>query len=153
MSKPNKINLRVEKGVLVPVGRADIESLRSRNYKLGDIVQGVITKPRNARFNGLVHKIGWLCMRHIPEFADYDNAHQVLKRLQLEANLGCTEIMAQEGDKMVKYRIPESLSFENLDQFEFQEISKGFCRHIAAEYWHDLDGEAIEQMAECFVEE
>ena len=153
MSKQKKLNLRVEMGSFVPADRWAREELHERGYKRGDIVQAVITKPRNPAFNGLVHRIGWLCIAHIPEFAKYENAHQVLKRLQLEANLGCDEIMIHEDGEMVKYRIPQSLSFENMDQHEFQELSKGFCRYIAAEYWKDLDGDSIEEMAESFVGE
>ena len=73
--------------------------------------------------------------------------------MQLEGNLGCDEIMVSVGPGLVKYRIPQSLSFENMDEHEFKEISKGFCRHIAAHYWKDLDAESIEEMAESFVEE
>lgn len=150
MSKHKKINLRVEKGMFIPAGRAEIEALRERNYKTGDIVQAVITKPRNPQFNGLVHRIGWLCISHIPAFAEFESGHKVLKRLQLEGNIACEEIKLHNGDIGL---IPESLSYENMDQHEFQEVSKQFCRFIAAEYWPEMDEESISEMAESFVEE
>lgn len=169
MSKQKKINLRVEKGGFVPNDRADKEDLQERNYKIGDVVQAVITKPRNPLFNRLVHRIGWLCIAHLKEFRDYQSAHLVLKRLQLEGNLGCDEIMIEQAivdatfpyllskpisqPGLVKFRVPQSLSFENMDEHEFKEISKGFCRHISEYYWQDLDADAIEEMAESFVEE
>ncbi len=150
-----KINLRVEIGALVPNDRADKEELHERNYKKGDIVQAIITKPRNPLFNRLVHRIGWLCIAHIPAFRDYKSAHSVLKRLQIEGNLACDEIRVEtnSGD-IINYRIPQSLSFENMDEHEFKQVSKGFCRYIAEHYWTtELDAEAIEEMAESFVEE
>jgi hypothetical protein len=53
---------------------------------------------------------------------------------------------------MVIVRMPKSLSFESMDQGEYYEVVRKICNHIAEVYWHELDPEQIEHMADSFVE-
>ena len=48
---------------------------------------------------------------------------------------------------------PRSLAFESMEQGEFFELMKSLCRHIAETYWSHLTPEAVQEMAESFVEE
>lgn len=147
-----RLMFRVEKGAIVPADNYTVSRLRSRGYRRGDIISADLKKPRNPGFHRLAHRIGQLCVESIEEFDGMD-AHAVLKRLQWEANIGCEEMGVQvPGVGLAIVRIPRSLSFSEMDDGEFREIVAAFCRHIAARYWPGLDADAIESMAESFVE-
>lgn len=82
------------------------------------------------------------------------DAHKVLKRLQWEANIGCEEIGVQvPGVGLAMMRWPLSLGFESMEEGEFKEVSRKFCRHIAATYWKTLNENQIAEMAESMVDE
>lgn len=104
-------------------------------------------KPRNPKFHRLVHAFGEILVQNIEAF-EAMNSHSVLKRLQIEAAVGCDEIaVIFPGIGPCTYRIPRSLSFESMDESEFSEVFEGFCRHVSKTYWPSMTPEAIEQLA------
>lgn len=88
--------LRVRKGGFDVADATTTERLRQKRYHIGDLVFAQITKPRNPLFHRLVHRFGTLVSRNIDDFAGID-AHAVLKRLQVEANVGCDEMAVDIG--------------------------------------------------------
>lgn len=152
-NRPKRVMLRVVKGGLEPADGFAREVLRSRCFRVGDIVSAEIRKPRNPGFHRLAHRIGQLCADNIADFSGME-AHSVLKRLQVEARIGCDELgLKIPGVGYVVQFIPRSLSFESMDEDEFRSIVRALCRHIAEHYWPTLSAEQIEQMAETFVDE
>lgn len=149
---PRTFMMRVIKGGLEPADSYTQLKLRERNYKIGDMVCCTFKKLNNTKFNRLVHWIGVLCTRHIETFGGMD-AHQVLKRLQIEGNIHCEVCGVVLEGMAVEYRYPLSLDFESVDDGERHEIARKFCRLIAARYWKGLTPEAIEEMAASFIEE
>jgi len=153
MSKRERIYFRVQKGSLVPADSYAASKLRERGYAVNDLLAAELVKPRNPKFNRLVHRIGQLVVANIESFAGLD-AHQAIKRLQIEGKVACDEIgisVANYG--MVIQLIPRSLSFESLDEGEFLNAARGICRTISERYWPSLSPEAIEEMAEMMVDE
>lgn len=153
MSKRERIYLRVDRGMLVPADPYAASVLRQRGYKIGDLLAAELVKPRNPKFNRLVHRLGQLVVANIEAFAGLD-AHKAIKRLQIEGKVACDEIgimVANYG--MVIQLIPRSLSFESLDEGEYQQAARGISRTIAERYWTDLEPEQIEEMAEAMVGE
>lgn len=147
-----RIMMRVVKGGLSPADDYSTEALRARKYKVGDIVSVEVSKPRNPGFHRLAHRIGSLCAANIDAFTGM-GAHNVLKRIQLEARIGCDEVGYKlPGYGYVTQFVPRSLSFESMNEDEFRPIVKAFCDHISSEYWPSLTPEKIEEMAESFVE-
>jgi hypothetical protein len=118
---------------------------------MGDVVSVNITKLRSPGFNRLAHKIGQLVSSSIDAFHGME-AHLTLKRLQLEANAACEEIMINVAGSDVLARIPKSLSFESLDEGEFNAAIKKICNHIVDRYWQTETPETIERMALQWVE-
>lgn len=148
-----KTPLRVIKGGFAPADKFTAEELRSRKYKLGDLVFAKITRPRNPKFNRLVHGFGLLLTENIEAFEALD-AHQVLKRIQLEADIACDEIaVIFPGIGPCMYRIPQSMSFESMDQDTFSKVFKRFCDYVAKKYWPTLTAEQVAEMAEMMPEE
>lgn len=148
-----RLALRVDKGCLRPADPSVQSRMRDKGYKVGDLVFAEITKPRNPGFHRLVHRIGALCSQNIEAFAGMD-AHTVLKRLQWEAGIGCEEIGVQvPGVGLAMMRWPVSLGYESMDEGEFREVSRKFCRHISSTYWKTMDEDQIAQMIESMVDE
>lgn len=144
--------LRVAKGVLEPADNYSLGKLRDRGYHVGDILAAELRKPRNPGFFRLAHAFGKLVADNIDEFSGMD-AHSVLKRLQIEANVGCDEMLLNlPGVGKMVYRMPQSLSFDTMDDGEFREVYMGMCRHVAERYWHGLSAEQIAAMAETMPE-
>jgi len=151
--RPEKFALRVTKGALVPADGFTAARLKERKYKINDVVFAELKKPRNPKFHRLAHQLGALVSQNIESFSG-TAAHNVLKRLQLETNIGCDEVAyLSDGYGFITQRIPLSLSFESMDEGEFHEVLKGMCRHIADKYWPTLDSEEIASMAELMVDE
>lgn len=153
MKKRERIYFKVGKGCLLPADSYAASRLRERGYCIGDLVSAELTKPRNPKFNRLVHRIGQLCAANIDAFHGLD-AHRIIKRLQIEGKVACDEIgIMVPGYGMVIQFIPQSLSFESMDEGEYLEAARGICRTIAARYWSDMTPEAIEKMADAMVDE
>ncbi len=142
------ILLRVAKGCLVPADGFTAERLRSRGYHIGDVLLASLHKPRNPSFNRLVHAFGKLVADNIEDFAGLD-AHSVIKRAQLESGAACDEMLIRtESGLNFVHRIPQSLSFADMDDGQFKEVYRQLVEYISSRYWPDLSPEQIEKMAE-----
>lgn len=151
--RPERFPLRIVKGGFIPADQSTVARLRERRFSSGDIVFAEFRKPRNPKFHRLAHALGRLVAENIEQFEGMD-PHRVLKRLQIEANVGCDEMAIYvPGVGKCLHLAPRSLSYESMDQGEFHEVIRGFCRHIAQTYWPDLSPEQIEQMAGVMVGE
>lgn len=93
-ARPERFALSVVKGGFQPADASTQARLRARNYHLGELVFAEFKRPRNPGFHRLAHALGTLFVEHIDDFANL-NSHDCLKRLQLEAGVGCYEIGIQ----------------------------------------------------------
>ena len=153
MSKRERLMFRVEKGAFVPADSYTLNRLRERGYRIGDILAGEFTKPRNPGFWGLAHRLGEFCISSIDAFTGL-KAHDALKKIQIDGGIEC-EITHTDipGVGVLVSKKPRSLSFESMDQGEFYEVMRAMSRHIADKYFPHMSAEAIERMAGCMVEE
>lgn len=150
--RPKTYLLEVQKGGFIPADGYTERLLRDKGYRVGDKVLATLRKPRNPGFHRFAHRLGRVIAENIEAFAGLD-AHDVLKRIQIEGNIGCQEIpvvIPVIGE--FKYRVPESLSFENMDETEFRGVIRQMAAYIAKSYWPECTPEQIEDMAESFPE-
>lgn len=150
-SKP-RIALQVIKGALVPIDEQGKKWLND-HCKLGDILSADLRRSRNSRFNRLVHALGRLCSEQIEAFNGKDS-HACLKQMQLEGMIACEQKrmeIPEIGAVMVS--IPQSLSFDSMDETQFQDVAKQMSRWIAARYMQTLTPEQVERMAELMIGE
>lgn len=148
-----RIAFEVKRGALTPADGFAVEQLRAKRYKTGEIVMADLYKARNPRFNRLAHALGGLISENIEAFSGLDS-HSVLKRLQIEANVGCDEIaLSFPGVGPCSYRVPRSLSFDTMDEVEFQDVMHALCKYVSKTYWPTLKPEQIEAMAEAWLSE
>jgi len=150
--KKDKSLWRVAKGALVPFDGFTLAQVRAKGYKVGDILAAELTKPRSPGFHRLAHQLGGLLSENLDAFEGVD-AHAVLKRLQIEANIGCDEVALNfPGVGPCVYRVPRSLSYASMDDGEFREVIAGMCRHVSKTYWPMCTPEQVEAMASAWVE-
>ena len=151
--RPERIALRVVKGGFQPADNLAYAKLKARNYHTDDLVFAELKKPRNPKFHRMAHGLGALMQDNIEGF-DHLDAHRVLKRLQLESGVGCEEMAySLPNGETVLHSIPISLSYESMDQGEFEEVFRGLCHHVSQRYWPDLSEDQIKEMAECMINE
>ena len=143
--------LRVIKGGYAPADATSAVALRAK-HRVGDLVFAQFTKPRNPGFHRLAHQLGSLLAENIDAFSGLDS-HAVLKRLQIEAGVGCDEIALNfPGVGPCSYRVPRSLSYESMDEDEFHALIEAMCAYVAKTYWPSMDAARIEAMALAWVE-
>lgn len=151
--KPEGIYLRVEKGCLLPADGYALNQFKAKGYHTGDVLLAVLKKLNNPKFHRLIHRIGQLCEKNIEAFHGMD-AHLVLKRLQWESGVHCEEIgVMVPGVGLAMMRFPLSWSFADTDDGARHEAARGLCRWIAQRYWPGMSAEAVEEMAESFVDD
>lgn len=145
--RPKTYLLEVSRGCFKPADGYTERLLREKGYSIGDKVLATLKKPRNPGFHRFAHRMGDLIAQNIEAFHGLD-AHETLKRIQIEANIACQEIpvvIPVMGE--IRYRVPESLSFENMDETEFRAVIRQMATYIAKTYWPDCEPEEIERMA------
>lgn len=148
-----RIAMRVDKGALVPASASDLEKLRARKYRMGDIVFADLRKPRSPGFHRLVHQFGVMLVENVEAFETMQ-AHQVLKRLQIEGDIACDYMaIVMPGVGPVHYRMPKSLAYESMDEGEFQQVYKAFASHVAKQYMQTLTPEQVEELVEIMPDE
>lgn len=131
--------------VMVPADPRTAEIMRG--YRQGETRGGKLTCPRNVGFHRLMHRIGKLAANNLDSFHDMD-AHDALKRLQLESGVECDEVAVRiDGEDMI-YKIPRSLSFDSMDDDTFKKVSRAMCQHLVDEYEFGSDVEEIHRMAQ-----
>lgn len=137
-------------GCLIPADSYTQRRLRELGYKRGDLVFSEFFKPRNPLFHRLAHRIGTLCVRSIEAFAGMD-AHDALKKLQLDAAVECEESRAIVPDVGVMTVLtPISLAFESMEEGRFQAFVRRVYDHIAHRYWPDMSAEDISTMVDTY---
>ena len=141
----------VDKGALWPADGIARSRLNAKGIKRGDLVFIELKKPRNPGFHRLAHALGKMVAESIDVFEGY-TAHRVLKRLQMESGVGCEEIAYLLQGQMVVQRVPLSISYESMDESEFQEVYKGLCRQVT-EYWHELDADGVSALVDLMPDE
>lgn len=150
-SKPTSL-WQVRDGCLHPYCAETQAFMREKKYTNGDVISATLRKARNPEFFKAAHKMAQVIRDNIDTFAHLE-PHAILKRLQLEADVGCETIAIKMGEfGLVQYRIPQSLSFENMDEGEFQTVMRGLCNHVSDTYWPQCSPDQVLQMSASFVE-
>ena len=139
-----------ERLAIVAAHGVDRRLCRERGYRAGDEVRMELKEKRNVKFMRKAHGLGWLCAAQIEKFTG-KSAHAVLKALQLESGV-CCEMREIDLGELGKVMVKEarSLSFDDMEESEFEEFWKGIVHHLIDKYWNGLTPEQIEAQAEFF---
>jgi len=142
------VAMKVGKGTLTPLDADAGQKLRALGLGLGQTIHIVVRDKRSVAMHRYLHAIAKICADNISDLEGMD-AHDVIKRVQIEGDICCKVIMARliPGMPEIPIRMPESISFKNMEEEKFRKLVGRFCDHIAQKYWPDLDAETIEKMA------
>jgi hypothetical protein len=133
-------------GALVPRFRCDQREMRDRKYSTGSEVRAELKKPRNPKFHRLGHALGELAVEHIEGFAG-TSAHDAVKRLQRECGVCCETMVLDLGTLgHVPVSVPRSISFDEMDEADFNALVHAICRHISTHYYQGTPPEEIEEL-------
>jgi hypothetical protein len=128
------------------LGAADVENIRERNFKNGDLVRMQVSKATDPHANRTLHALGKMVAANLDAFTGME-AHAVLKRLQVESGVHCEPISVRLGDEMAIVNIPLSLSFDDTDDFEFRACAHGLAKFLVQRYWPTVKAEwVLEEM-------
>lgn len=132
-------------GAFVPASDADSHFLRERGFKNNERIRVVMSKPRNERFNRLVHGMGHIIVENLEGYENL-RSHDAIKKLQVEARIYC-ETEQLEFDGMVIQRfIPKSLAFDSMDEHSFYDFWMQCCKYLIEKHWHNLDEDQLTEM-------
>lgn len=134
-------------GAFVPNSEADKHFLRERGYKNGELVRAVFSKPRNPRFNRLVHGMGRLIVENLEGYEGL-RAHDAIKKLQVHARIHCDIELLTFAGMEVSHFVPKSISYDSMDEHTFQNFWSECCNYLIDKHWHDLDEEDLTNMIE-----
>ncbi len=127
---------------------ASRQSLKSRGFRVGDELSAELKKPRNASAWKRAHALGTALIENTDDFANYEDSHSVLKRLQMETGVGCDTILFRvPGAGLIEQRVPLSMSFETMDDGEFNQVYARFAQHVIDTYWAEFTPEQVERTA------
>lgn len=92
------------------------------------------------------HALGTMLCENVEAFHGL-NAHQALKKVQLEGGIGC-EVEKLDLGHLGEFTrtVPRSLAFGEMDDSEFSTVFKQMCEHISQRYFPDTDAAAVEAM-------
>ena len=151
---PMRVGVLDRTGVLLPADGFCQKRLREKGLKVGDMVTVQVRRMREYWYHKMVHLFGELVAQSIDDFRGM-TAHDVLKRLQAEAQIGCEAVsirVMSTGEMAVMY-YPRSLAYDEMDQDEFENVFTGFCQHVVEHYWPTLDLENIQALVEIMGEQ
>lgn len=121
-------------GAWVPANGIDQRLMRERGYRVGTEVRADMKKPRNQKFHRLAHALGGWLVDNLAAFEGVDS-HGALKRLQREAGVCCESQEIDLGPLgKVAVSVPESLSFDSMEQGRFDEFWAGVTAHLRNTY-------------------
>lgn len=149
-----------------PIDRA---LMKERGYKEGDELRLEIKHARNAKFHRLLHAVGQVMVDNVDGW-EHLNAHDAVKRLQLESDTccetvemgassviqallaACESVLGQGAAKMlaavlpeiktIPVRVAESLAFDEMTPERFDQLFKGVTKHIDDNYSPDFTSDA-----------
>lgn len=143
--KRQRIPYVVEQGGRMrPENAIALELFERRKYGIGNVVFVDCMRPRNPGHWRRAHAIGVLLVEHAHGFELLD-AHAALKVVQLKSGIACDRY-AFCGEIL---QVPQSLSYESMDQGIFNGIYVGFCRWIADNIWPHLTPEQVSAQADA----
>jgi hypothetical protein len=122
--------------------------LKERNFFKGQEVIGYLYRVRDGLQWRRAHALGTLLADHVEAFHGL-NAHQALKKTQLDGNIACDVEridLPAPISMTVERKVVRSLAFGEMDDAEFSAIFKQLCTYIAKTYFPDMDATAVEDM-------
>lgn len=139
---------------LVACSNTDRRILQGRRFPADGRVRVEIRNPRNEGFHRLVHQFGTFLVMHVEGYQQHITAkgkpdsHAAVKDCQLRSGAACDQVIRDMdivGIGMVQVRTyePRSISFDELDEDEFQAAFQRMIDYTAEHDYPDLTREQV----------
>ena len=139
---------------LVASSNVDRRILQSRRFPADGRVRVEIRNPRNEGFHRLVHQFGTFLVMHIESYSHLiaangkPDSHAAVKECQARSGAGCemaTYDMDVPGIGMtqVTRMEPRSISFDEMDEDEFEATFRQMMEHVSENDYPDLNPEQV----------
>lgn len=141
---------------LVASSNTDRRILQGRRFPADGRVRVEIRNPRNEGFHRLVHQFGTFLVMHVEGYGHHlaangkPDSHAAVKDVQKRSGAACDEVFRDMdivgvGVVQVRQYEPRSISFDELDEDEFQAAFRRMIDYVAE---HDYSGLTTEQLAD-----
>lgn len=108
----------------------DARLMKERGWHAGAEARAELKRSRNVKFHRLAHAVGNLLVDNVEEFRAL-TGHGALKQVQQRSGVCCEPMEIDLGSLgRVSAQVARSISFDEMDQQEFEEFFKGICDYI-----------------------
>lgn len=138
-----------EVSALVPLDGIQHRLLRERKFRIGQRLRAELKQERDYPKLKLMHKIGALLVDNVDDYASMDS-HEAIKDVQAKSGVCCdTEKfvidLGQFGRHEVERNIPRSISFDEMEEDEFERLFLGATAWIGEHHAHVMLDEVREE--------
>ena len=135
---------------LVACSATDRGILSSRKFRPDGRVRAEIKNPRHEGFHRLVHQFGTFLVQHVASYSQFiaingkPDSHAAVKECQARSGAGCERVtydmdVPGMGMMQVSRMEPRSISFDEMDEDEFQAAFRQMMEHVAENDYPDLN--------------
>ena len=134
---------------LVACSATDRSILASRKFRQDWRVRCEIKNPRHEGFHRLVHQFGTFLVMHVASYSHFiamngkPDSHAAVKECQARSGAGCERVtydmdVPGMGMMQVSRMEPRSISFDELDEDEFQTVFRQMVEYTSENDYPDL---------------
>jgi len=134
--------LRVQEGGRLVAASGFYERQLLERFHVGDLVKAELTKPRNPKHHRLVMSVVQMVLDNQDGLQTVD---QLLTILKIKLGRCVPYVDAATGRA---YYVVESISFDSMDQSEFEVFWNDLCKVVARDYFPTMTREQVAQLAE-----
>lgn len=139
---------------LVASSNTDRRILQARRFPADGRVRVEIKNPRNWIFHRLVHQFGTFLVMHVEGYEQFiaangkPDSHAAVKECQARSGAGCESVaydldIPGFGMTQVTRTEPRSISFDEMDEDEFQATFRAMTEWVAEHEYPDLTPEQV----------
>lgn len=138
-----------EVGALVPMDGIQHRLMRERKFRVGQRLRAELKQERDYPKHKLMHKIGGLLVDNVDGYEHMD-CHEAIKDVQAKAGVCCdlekfVIDLGQFGRHEVERNIPRSISFDEMEEDEFERLFLGATAWIGEHHAHVMLDEVREE--------
>ena len=134
---------------LVACSNTDRRILQARRFPADGRVRVEVRNPRNEGFHRLVHQFGTFLVMHVEGYSQFiaangkPDSHAAVKECQARSGAGCERVaydldVPGLGMTQVTRTEPRSISFDEMDEDEFQSTFRAMTEWVAEHEYPDL---------------
>ena len=149
---------------LVACSATDRGILASRKFRSDGRVRCEIKNPRHEGFHRLVHQFGTFLVMHVASYSNFiamngkPDSHAAVKECQARSGAGCERVtydmdVPGMGMMQVSRMEPRSISFDEMDEDEFESTFRQMMEYTAENDYPDLSPDKVADFESLIAEQ